>query len=107
MFPFFDNWALTPYTTSLRRCWSHSAISEKYKALPQAEEKSKLKSNKEIWAYEYQGEGDVDLVESTAELKLDGKLVHFRKQDKQRLRVQCEDQYWKSKIIELANPQDK
>ena len=37
-----------------------------------------LKSNKEIWADKYQGEGDVDLVECTAELKLDGKSLHLR-----------------------------
>lgn len=66
-----------------------------------------LKSNKEIWADEYQGEGDVDLVECSAELKLDGKSLCFREQDQQRLRVRCEDQYWKNKVIELANPQDK
>ena len=37
-----------------------------------------LKSNKEIWADEYQGEGDVDLDECTAELKLDGKSLRLR-----------------------------
>lgn len=50
---------------------------------------------------------DVDRGEYTAELKLDGKSLCFRKQDHEKLGVQCENQYCKNKIIKLANPQYK